>query len=145
MPASRKRNKGKERKAKQLVKKEENDRAGANRYWRSFCSTIAECNHGHPLVPDDHPVSSFMDQFVINLRHKGMTVGRTLREISKSHTNIWNNERYRKLAIGILAHIGTNMLVTFKDDEDYNTWLLCIAVSVMAAQMTSIQSLLMNG
>jgi len=36
-PSSRKRNKGKERKAKQQAKKEESDRLEAGLFWRRFC------------------------------------------------------------------------------------------------------------
>ena len=67
-PSSRKRNKGKDRKAKQLAKKDENEIANAKAFWRRFCnSAITGCNHGCAMIPpDDHPVSSFMDQFYIN-------------------------------------------------------------------------------
>ena len=62
-PSSRKRNKGKERKAKQLAKKEENERVRAHRFWRSVLG-ITGCIHGcGVMISDDHPVSSFMDQY----------------------------------------------------------------------------------
>lgn len=68
MPSSRKRNKGKNRKAKQLAKKEENVRSTAHEFWRGFCSCTTECNHGcDMIISDDHPVYSFMDQFIMNL------------------------------------------------------------------------------
>ena len=114
MPAtSRKRNKGKERKAKQLAKKEESDRLDANRFWRHCCGSGSnQCDHGQEIVvSDDHPVSSFMDQYIINLQIKKLTVIENLRKIFKSHTNIWNNGSYRKLAIDILKRIGTNLLL----------------------------------
>ena len=69
MPASRKRNKGKDRKAKQQAKKAENDRAEAHQFWRSFCSSI-ECDHGCVGISDDrlistydHPISCFWINF----------------------------------------------------------------------------------
>ena len=79
MPASsRKRNKGKDRKAKKAVKKEDNERAEAHEFWRSFCG-ITQCDHDCiSLIPDDHPLSNFMDQFYINLHHKGMKLSETL-------------------------------------------------------------------
>lgn len=78
-PSSRKRNKGKERKAKQQAKKEEDDKAGANRIWRNLCNIITGCDHGCDVIPAyDHPVSSFMDQFYVNLQYKAMSVGQTL-------------------------------------------------------------------
>ena len=63
MPAaSRKRNKGKDRKAKQIAKKEENERVDANRYWRSWCASNQWCDHGCAMTSNSHPVTSFMDQ-----------------------------------------------------------------------------------
>ena len=71
-----------------------------------------ECDHGcDVMVSDDHPVSSFMDQFFVNSKHKRMTVIDNMREIFKSHPKIWNNEDYRKLVLAILARIGTNILL----------------------------------
>jgi len=122
-PSSRKRNKGKDRKAKQQAKKEENDRLGANRLWRTRETSIpvgtngwikASCDHGCTVaISDDHPVSSFMDQFFINAQRqrKNMSVKENLREIFKSHPKIWNNEDYMKLVLAILARIGTNILL----------------------------------
>jgi len=138
-PSSRKRNKGKERKAKQQAKKEENDRADARIFWRSHSVTITGCNHGCDMIPaDDHPVISFMDQFYINLRHKRMTIQQTLRNIFETHRQIWKNECYRKLAICILTRIGTNMLSGLTSmllDEDLSTsWLLCLAQTILALE-----------
>jgi len=133
MPASsRKRNKGKERKAKKEADKAEAIRANANRFWRSFCG-INQCDHGRAvIISDDHPVSSFMDQFYINLRHKRMTVIENSREIFKSHKHIWNNESYRKLVIDILVHIGTNMLLC--DEGSPLSWPSCVAQSIIALE-----------
>ena len=68
-PTSRKRNKGKDRKAKQLIKKEkeENDKADANRFWLRFCGWRNQCNHGCDLlsVSGDHPVISFIGQCLL--------------------------------------------------------------------------------
>ena len=83
-------------------------------------------------IPDDHPVSTFMDQFYINLHHKEITVGRTLREIFKTHKHIWNNESYRKLALDILVSIGTNMLLSNDRYDIANA--LCFAISVVVLE-----------
>jgi len=138
MPASsRKRNKGKERKAKQLAKKEENEKVKAHEHWRSFYSS-KNCDHGHTLmISDDHPVSSFMDNFYINLlkRHEEMkpldlVVSETLRELFKSHVQIWNNESYRRLTIGILVRIGTDTLLR-GDDVVLWSGAVCLAQSIV--------------
>jgi len=120
MPASsRKRNKGKERKAKQQAKKEESERADAHKLWRGWVKG-AECDHGCAvMISDDHPVSSFMDTFHLILRHKRSetsfvidhVVSQTLGELFKSHIQVWNNESYRRLVLDILVRIGTNALL----------------------------------
>jgi len=116
MPAtSRKRNKGKERRAKQLAKKEENERADAHDFWLRFCSSSTGCDHGHEIViSDNHPVSNFMDQLIINAQHKNLTVKHNLLELFKSRTHIYNNESYRKLVLDILICIGTNILLPLR-------------------------------
>ena len=134
MPSSsRKRNKGKDRKAKQLAKKEENIRAEAHEYWRSFCG-INQCDHGRPLmISDDHPVSSFMDHFYINLRNKGLVVSAILREIFATHRNIWNNESYMKIVLDLFVRIGTNMML----HEDVDTKMngpVCVAQAIIALE-----------
>lgn len=128
-PTSRKRNKGKDRKAKQLIKKEENDKADANRFWLRFCGRRNQCNHGCDLlsVSGDHPVISFIDQFIINI-HKNMVVSANLRNLFETHRRIWNNESYRKLLIDILIRIGTNMLLLGSSDV---TWPICLGQSIL--------------
>jgi len=127
-PSSRKRNKGKDRKAKQQAKKEESERADSNRFWHFYGNN--QCDHGHELVISaDHPVSDFMDQFFINLLHKGTTVSVNLKEIFKTHAQIWNDESYRELAIGILIRIGSNLLLT--GDKSVEDFSLCLAQSIV--------------
>ena len=130
-PSSRKRNKGKERKAKQLIKKEEIERTDAHRIWKSLCS-YKRCDHGcNVMISNDHPVSSFMDQFYINLHHKRMTAAKNIREIFNTHRQVWTNESYRKLAIDILLRIGTNYLL---GDEREMSWPMCLANSIIALE-----------
>ena len=113
-PSSRKRNKGKERKAKQKAKKEETNRLDAHHFWQKFCSSNTGCNHGCDLAISDHPVSNFMDQYFINTL-KQDTVEQNLLELFKSHTQIWKNESYRKSIIDILVCMGTNMVLKGHD------------------------------
>ena len=82
------------------------------------------------LITDDHPVSGFMDQFYINLRSKSLTTAVNMKSIFQTHTQIWTNESYRKLAIGILVRIGTNMLLQGVD----MSWPVCTAVSVVVLE-----------
>jgi len=123
--SSRKRNKGKERKAKQQAKKEQNLTANAGLFWRRFCigpytgqkHTENECDHGCDITTDDHPVTNFMDLFYINLHREFTDSGQQLRKIFKSHKQIWNNESYRKAAIDIFTRIGTNLLLSDSNEE----------------------------
>jgi len=132
MPASsRKRNKGKDRKAKQLAKKEDNERADARDFWRRFCGII-QCHHGcDSSIISDHPVSSFMDQFIINAQIKEMTVHQNLTNLFKSHTNIWNNQSYRKLGINILINIGVNLILNGDESID---GAICTAKSILVLE-----------
>ena len=84
------------------------------------------------MISDDHPVSTFMDQFYINFTNKMMPVHQTLRETFESHRHIWNNESYRKLAIGILTRIGTNFLL--REEGCEVAWPAFIAQSVIALE-----------
>jgi len=130
-PSSRKRNKGKDRKAKQQAKKEENVRADLHRFWRRLCLSM-ECNHGcGMMISDDHPVSSFMDQFFVNSKHKRMTVSQTLKDLFETHPQIWKDKSLRQLALGMLTRFGTNMIL----DANYNLgWPLCIAQCIVVLE-----------
>jgi len=131
-PSSRKRNKGKDRKAKQRAKKEENERTRAHDFWWGL-QQRTECSHGHQIViPDDHPVSAFMDQFYINLHHKDMSVSNNLRALFQSHTQILSNEIHRKLVLDTLVHIGTNMMLSQGQYDIENA--LCVAQSILALE-----------
>lgn len=132
-PSSRKRSKGKERKAKQQAKKVENDRADANRFWRiRLCNISIGCIHGCDVaLSNDHPVSSFMDQFCIKLLHNGMAASDNLRDTYETHEVVWNNESYRKTVLDILIRIGTNALLREECDM---IWPLFIAQSIMVLE-----------
>ena len=127
-PSSRKRNKGKERKAKQQAKKEENERAIIHGIWTGYCSSTTGCNHGHEIVipSDDHPVSSFMDQFFVNFHT--ISTSQNLVKLFETHRHIWNNESYRKLVVGILIKIGTNMMLGKASEM---SWPACVAQSII--------------
>jgi len=127
MPASsRKRNKGKERKAK----KEKIERAEAHEFWQTFRSNSTGCNHGCDVnISDDHPVSSFMDQFIINL--KCMAVSEALSVMFTTHPHIYNNGSHRKLLIDIWTRSGTNMLL---HETSPLTWPAGIAQSIVALE-----------
>jgi len=109
MPASsRKRNKGKDRKAKQAAEKEESNRKGMYNTWRSWVigkSTGSRCNHGFgsELVPEiSHPVASFVTTFFM---------GTELRHVIQKHEEVLNDDYQRKRLLHIFISIGTNWML----------------------------------
>jgi len=112
MPASsRKRNKGKDRKAKQAAEKEENNRKGMYNTWRSWVqgypgqSIGPRCNHdfGSELVPEmSHPVASFVTKFFM---------GTELRHVIQKHEEVLNDDDKRKMLLNIFISIGTNWML----------------------------------
>ena len=118
---SRKRNKGKERKAKNAKKEEEMVRAEAHKVWQWWtgkaCSSIINnnCDHGCAVaISDDHPVSHFMDKLFVCWVNGGISAQGFflhLKEILELHRETLNNETYLELSINLLIKIGTNILL----------------------------------
>ena len=120
---SRKRNKGKVRKAKKAeLEAEQIDevRRPVHNTWQGWARgldkdgrVITQCNHGCDLViPDnDHPVSTFIDDFFVNGIVKRMHIIDRLKVTFNSHRKVWNNKSYRCMAINIFVAIGTNLLL----------------------------------
>ena len=90
---SRKRTKGKERKAKKADVEAENDKALLRRAWKGWArgedynDKIVLCSHGlNVTIPDDaHPVSKFLDS--------GFFIG-NLVNVFEMHPQLFNNESY---------------------------------------------------
>ena len=107
---SRKRNKGKERKAK----KEENEKAERHSRWERFARgedennrKVIHCDHGCTVeIPDslDHPVVCFMDDYFAT------SVGDWWKCLN-SHAKLWSNDNYRNMTTDILLIIGANLLL----------------------------------
>jgi len=145
MPASsRKRNKGKDRKAKQAVKKEETGRLKMHGSWLS--DVISErwgVSCDHELVPEinivmmlskermlshEHPVAKFMITFYTYWTEGLKTPADILIQTMKIHTQVCNNDIHREMIINIMIRIGTNMVLL---DE---AGALCMAQTVMALE-----------
>lgn len=96
---SRKRNKGKERKAKKEEQKSK------ERVWQSWA--FGECKHGkNVLTTEGHPVTKYIDLFCS---------GESLydrRTDMLQYPEVYNNASYRKMASDILVSMGTNFLRT---------------------------------
>ena len=126
---SRKRNKGKERKAKKAeleLERIENERAEVRNYWRGWARgedevrQITQCNHGISLViPDDnnHPVTNFIDALFMYAAKYGesndhLCARKYLKDTFTRHREVWDNERYREMAVDIFVVIETNVLLS---------------------------------
>ena len=118
---SRKRNKGKERKARKAeleverIKIVMNERAEVHKIWTGYVrgvdedgQVISQCNHGrgYLFIPDvNHPVTSFLDDFFIGEEKTFYST------FQPQYKQVWENDSYRKLAINILISFGTNLLL----------------------------------
>ena len=117
---SRKRNKGKERKAKKE----------ASCWWRRIAqpAPAASCNHGCPqLPPRDHPVSRFMATLEARYGRKIALVA-LLENLFTTHPEVWKNDEHRQMAIDILLSMGTNTILSTKGDEK-NRFIMAWEVS----------------
>ena len=130
-PSSRKRNKGKDRKAKQQAKKEENEKLRARYIWQTW---VNPCNHGCTVkVPDEHPVSQFMDGYFTDWYSTSSS--EKLSATMEKHSDVWNNKKWREMVIDIMVRIGTNMLLKGKlQGRDITTWPACVAESIIALE-----------
>ena len=118
---SRKRNKGKDRKAK----KAENERIIVRSQWMEYLHR-EECDHGCTLLSNnqDHPALAFFDTF--------MGMGRTWMDAIKlQKQQICHDEESRKQAIKLLVRVGTNFLKRFDlfrdnadDQESKSVWAI---------------------
>ena len=137
MPASsRKRNKGKKRKAK----KDEIERAERERLldiWLGWASGVQKyvgdtvtCDHGCGAIPDDLdlPILSFLCM----ISARGFSVGNL---INASYTNdggiVLKNGRYRESVVNILIRMGTNMLVSDSRENDISALTLAKSIATI--------------
>ena len=115
--SSRKKNKGKERKAKKI----ETERKTNHKLWwglaigeHHLLGKTITCDHGYgdKLSNDlDHPVSRFMNDFISHWNDANCSFSEMLTRLSKKHLQVWNNESYKQLAMNILIRIGTNNML----------------------------------
>ena len=125
--SSRKRNKGKDRKAKKEAKKEDDERLRVRDLWQRW--TFNTCDHGCTLkVPDYHPVLRFMDLLFSNI-WDNMDLFSNMRGTLQKCTEVWSNDVHRKLALDILTNIGTNKILI--DDSAVTRNALYIANAII--------------
>ena len=122
---SRKRTKGKERKAKKAELEAENDKILVRRIWKGWArgeneknEKIVHCSHGLNLnvtIPDDgHPVSKFIDSLFF---------AKKLKNVFEMHPQLFNNETYREMAATLLVSIAvTTLLHHPPNDDNEHAW-----------------------
>lgn len=118
---SRKKIKGKDRMAKKLeALTVEAERAKARNIWLKWVTgdekvvgKFITCNHGWvwsiASISDDNPVIRFMDKVFGGSADK-------LNDVIHLHPQVWNNDKYREMAVSILIRVGTNMLLSENAD-----------------------------
>ena len=122
---SRKRNKGKERRARKEA------RSGA--WWRHW--TIGDraesdvgCDHRCVVPPSDHTVSRFMN--TIDEEWKNNSLVAAMRYTFFKHPDVWKSAEHRKIAIGLLLRMGTNlMLQKNRANEDKRKFELVVTIA----------------
>jgi len=102
-PSSRKRNKGKDRKAKKI----ESERLRVHNIWTDASKALA-CDHGCNAIPDDF-VSAFLDEFYEKLFIKDVEF--PLKRTFETHLHVFNDDSHRKMLLDVLIRIGTNLLL----------------------------------
>jgi len=129
MPSSgnRKKNKGRERKAK----KEESKKVQLYNFWRNWVNgkddngrDIIQCDHGLvERLPDvSHPVSSFIHSYFCS-------------GLIPNHQDVLNNDNNRELAAVVLTSIGANLLcmypATAQTKPESQQLIIRIALTIM--------------
>ena len=121
---SRKREKGKARKAKAA---ERHWKEVERYHWKGW-TTVSSCNHNAICPADDHPVYKFIDELFVQTGSGGAKKLHTNKDfedscrglwtlktwVKKSFTNhsyVWNDTDHRKMARNILLSIGTNIIL----------------------------------
>ena len=103
MPCSRKRNKGKERRAKK--------EAANNSLWRGWAIGEGGCNHGCKIPQPDHAVSRFLNGLEKEWKQQ-KTFGPEGPAITMKNAitqpEVWNNAEHRQMAMDVLLCMGTN-------------------------------------
>ena len=113
--SSRKKNKGKERKAKKI----ETEREKTHKLWwgmaigeQQLIGKTITCDHGCGELPNnfDHPVSRFMNDFVSRC-NANYLYSKMIEPLFEKHPQVWNDENYKQFAMNILIRIGANNML----------------------------------
>ena len=140
MPASsRKRNKGRDRRAKKAAKEGETAMIELQKTWRrweqgNMGSCNIQCKHGFgEVLPNkSHPVLTFIDYLSVCLWNPEPDAMQ--KDIITNFEDVWNNDNNRKLAAIILIKIGANLLCTpntiIYQDRKHQQFIINIAYAI---------------
>jgi len=135
---SRKKNKGKDRKAKKV----EAERARVREMWLGWAQgedkvtgKKIKCDHRRVTIPNDldHPVSRFMNDLITyrTADNVAYSTVRMLCDTLQTYPQVWNDNRYREMVVSILTSMGTNMLLMETGDTERGVlWALDFAKSI---------------
>ena len=129
---SRKRNKGKERRAKKELM--------AGVWWRSWASgdcngNKADCNHGClALPPPEHAVSKLMNTFEETLKRQTHCIVAT-ETAFRMHPKLLKDDEHRQMALSVFLSLGTNQILhkEYGNDEGRQrlVWEISLAISIL--------------
>ena len=137
--SSRKKSKGKERKAKKV----EAEKGKTRELWLGWAKGFSygiptiSCKHGcdDVLIPNkhlDHPlISSFMDDFTNRWLREVTTVKDMIKSLFQTHQQLLNDDIYKQIAIIILTRMGTNLLLVKPQDT--------IRASILARSIIALE------
>lgn len=139
---SRKKSKGKDRKAKKEADKVEAERLRARTIWLKWAKgdlvgkTIA-CKHvsGNEIetsTSNNHPVCLLMDTVFCGTR--------SMSDVIDLHPQVWNNECYRKMAVCILIRVGTNMLLS-ENDAGFHLARVIVVIELYDGNPSSVTAI----
>lgn len=89
---------------------------------------VSDCDHGcNVMIPNNHPVSNFMDDICINLNKnldRKVELCQIILNSFETNQEVWRKKSFRHMTIKTLLAMGTNMLL--RDDAINTRWTLDI-------------------
>ena len=87
-----------------------------------FIGKNISCDHGFVISKEiDHPIIvNFMDDITAHFITSPTLVD-MLNASSEKHPQVWNDDKYRKLALDVMKSIGTNMLLRVRSPHNCPT------------------------
>ena len=124
--STKKKAKGKARKAKGAAKKE------PRVWWEEWAKYSHPCLHGCVLPSKGHPVYEFMDDWQkLTQTKEGMQPFPIMEMTLQKHREVWDNEEMKKMARDIIVSIGTNLILSGKQQLVHNAGCNCHCIILL--------------